>query len=94
MITITDVSPRDGLQNEPEILSVEAKIGLIECLVAAGVPRIELGSFVNPKQVPQMAGTAAVAAAVLSMAAVGMAQPANTKSARSQPMQGSAMRSS
>ncbi len=69
MIIVTDVSPRDGLQNEPEILTVEAKIGLIEHLIAAGVARIELGSFVNPKQVPQMAGTAAVAAALLQRAA-------------------------
>ncbi|NTW02515.1 MAG: hydroxymethylglutaryl-CoA lyase [Oscillochloris sp.] len=62
MMLITDVAPRDGLQNEPEILPVAAKIALIESLLAAGVPRIELGSFVNPKQVPQMAGTADVCA--------------------------------
>lgn len=61
-VIITDVSPRDGLQNEPEILPVAAKVELIERLLAAGAPRVELGSFVNPKQVPQMAGTAEVAA--------------------------------
>ncbi|NJN19321.1 MAG: hydroxymethylglutaryl-CoA lyase [Oscillochloris sp.] len=61
-ILITDVSPRDGLQNEPEILPVAVRVALIERLLAAGVPRIELGSFVNPKQVPQMAGSAEVAA--------------------------------
>jgi (R)-citramalyl-CoA lyase len=63
-ITLVDVAPRDGLQNEPEILSVAAKVALIERLACAGVPRIELGSFVNPKQVPQMAGTGEVARAV------------------------------
>jgi (R)-citramalyl-CoA lyase len=67
-ITITDVSPRDGLQNEPEMLAVEAKITLIKKLIAANLPRIEIGSFVNPRQVPQMAGTAEVAVAVLPLA--------------------------
>jgi (R)-citramalyl-CoA lyase len=61
-LLITDVSPRDGLQNEPEILPVAAKVALVESLLAAGVPRIELGSFVSPRQVPQMAGTAEVCA--------------------------------
>ncbi len=56
-VTIIDVTPRDGLQNEPEVLSVERRVELIERLLAAGVPRIELGSFVNPRQVPQMAAT-------------------------------------
>lgn len=65
-IQITDVAPRDGLQNEPEILPVAAKVALIRRLLAAGVPRVEIGSFVNPKQVPQMAGTAEVAAELLS----------------------------
>jgi (R)-citramalyl-CoA lyase len=65
MITIIDVSPRDGLQNEPEILPIATKVALIERLIEAGVPRIEIGSFVNPKQVPQMAGTGEVAAQLL-----------------------------
>jgi (R)-citramalyl-CoA lyase len=65
-IQIIDVSPRDGLQNEPEILPVATKVALIRRLLAAGVPRVEIGSFVNPKQVPQMAGTAEVAAALLA----------------------------
>jgi (R)-citramalyl-CoA lyase len=64
-VLITEVAPRDGLQNEPEILPVATRVELIERLLAAGVRRIELGSFVNPKQVPQMAGTAEVAAEVL-----------------------------
>jgi (R)-citramalyl-CoA lyase len=59
-VIITDVAPRDGLQNEPEILPVAARIALVEQLLAAGVPRVEVGSFVNPKQVPQMAGAGEV----------------------------------
>lgn len=60
-VIITDVAPRDGLQNEPELLGPGAKADLVERLLAAGVPRVEIGSFVNPRQVPQMAGTAEVA---------------------------------
>ncbi|MBO9313698.1 MAG: hydroxymethylglutaryl-CoA lyase [Chloroflexus sp.] len=56
-VTIIDVAPRDGLQNEPEVLEPATRVALIERLLAAGVPRIEIGSFVNPRQVPQMAGT-------------------------------------
>jgi (R)-citramalyl-CoA lyase len=65
-ITVVDVAPRDGLQNEPEVLPVAAKVALIERLARAGVPRIEVGSFVNPRQVPQMAGTGQVVAALLA----------------------------
>ncbi|MEF3273441.1 MAG: hydroxymethylglutaryl-CoA lyase [Chloroflexus sp.] len=60
-VTIIDVAPRDGLQNEPETLGVATRVELIERLLAAGVPRIEIGSFVNPRQVPQMAGTDEIA---------------------------------
>ena len=60
--TIIDVSPRDGLQNEPEILAPAVRVELVRRLLAAGVPLVEVGSFVNPKQVPQMAGTAEVVA--------------------------------
>jgi (R)-citramalyl-CoA lyase len=67
-ITITDVSPRDGLQNEQTHLTIANKVALIRQLVAARVSRIEIGSFVNPKQVPQMAGTAEVVRAVLPLA--------------------------
>lgn len=65
-VTIIDVSPRDGLQNEPEILGVPVKAELVERLLRAGLSRVEIGSFVNPKQVPQMAGTGEVAAALLN----------------------------
>ena len=55
-ITICDVGPRDGLQNDPITLAPEVRAGLVNRLAAAGLPRIEVGSFVNPARVPQMAG--------------------------------------
>lgn len=61
-VEIVEVSPRDGLQNEPEILGTAAKIELINRAVAAGVRRLEVASFVNPKRVPQMADAEAVIA--------------------------------
>lgn len=61
-VTIMDVGPRDGLQNEPYQLATEQKIRLIEGLVAAGVRWIEATSFVSPKAVPQMADAAEVMA--------------------------------
>jgi isopropylmalate/homocitrate/citramalate synthase len=63
-VTVYDVGPRDGLQNEPEILDVEVRVELIRRLAATGVPGIELASFVDPKRVPQMAGAEEVVAAV------------------------------
>jgi hydroxymethylglutaryl-CoA lyase len=56
-IVITDVGPRDGLQNQPKILSIEQRVELIHAIAAAGVPQIEVGSFVSPRAVPAMAGT-------------------------------------
>jgi hydroxymethylglutaryl-CoA lyase len=58
------VGSRDGLQNEPTPVSVEAKVALVEALAAAGLPVVETGSFVSPKWVPQMAGSDAVLRAV------------------------------
>ncbi len=55
-VEIVDVAPRDGLQNERQILEPEVRAGLCDRLAAAGVPRVEAASFVNPKRVPQMAG--------------------------------------
>jgi isopropylmalate/homocitrate/citramalate synthase len=55
-ITICDVAPRDGLQNEAKTLEPVERAELVNRLAAAGVPRIEAVSFVNPKLVPQMAG--------------------------------------
>lgn len=52
-----EVGPRDGLQIEPTILTTEQKLELLAAIAAAGVTEIEVGSFVNPKAVPQMADT-------------------------------------
>ncbi len=60
--TIVEVSPRDGLQNDPALLATSEKIGLIDRCVQAGVQRIEVASFVNPQRVPQMADAEAVIA--------------------------------
>lgn len=55
--TVCEVGPRDGLQNENTVFSVEQKIELIERSVEAGAKIVEIGSFVHPKAVPQMADT-------------------------------------
>lgn len=60
-ITICEVGPRDGLQNEKPILSAQRKIELINDVVNAGVKVVEIGSFVSPKAVPQLADTDEVA---------------------------------
>ena len=54
-VEIVDVSPRDGLQSQPVLVSTEDKLALINRLIGAGVRRMEVASFVNPKRVPQMA---------------------------------------
>ncbi len=54
-VEIVEVGPRDGLQSEPGIMPTAAKVAFIERLLAAGLRRIEVASFVNPKRVPQMA---------------------------------------
>lgn len=56
-VRIVEVGPRDGLQNEATPISTETKVELIEALADAGIKTIEAGSFVNPKWVPQMAGS-------------------------------------
>ena len=66
VIEIVEVGPRDGLQNEAAILSVEDKLVFIAKLEAAGARRIETVSFVNPARVPQMAGAEEVSAALPS----------------------------
>lgn len=63
-VRMVEVGPRDGLQNEAQIVPTAVKVGLIERLIAAGLRTIETGSFVSPKWVPQMADTAAVMAAL------------------------------
>jgi hydroxymethylglutaryl-CoA lyase len=62
-IEIVEVGPRDGLQNEKAVLSVEDKVEFIRRLELAGARRIETVSFVNPARVPQMAGAEEVSAA-------------------------------
>ena len=64
-VKLVEVGPRDGLQNEPTGVSTAAKIALIDNLAAAGVKSIEVGSFVSPKWVPQMADTADVMAGIM-----------------------------
>jgi isopropylmalate/homocitrate/citramalate synthase len=61
-VVICDVGPRDGLQNEDKHLDPETRAELVNRLAAAGLPRIEAVSFVNPARVPQMAGAEAVVA--------------------------------
>jgi len=63
-VRIHEVGPRDGLQNEKAVLSVGRKVALIESLAAAGLRDIEVGSFVSPVRVPQMADTDRVLAAL------------------------------
>ena len=55
-VELVDVGPRDGLQNEDKTLPPEVRAELCDRLAAAGIPRVEAASFVNPKLVPQMAG--------------------------------------
>ncbi|WP_299592236.1 hydroxymethylglutaryl-CoA lyase [uncultured Microbulbifer sp.] len=63
-VWINDVGPRDGLQNQAKILTVEQRIALVSGLIEAGLPSIEVGAFVSPKAVPAMAGTDQVLAAL------------------------------
>ncbi|MDD2383960.1 MAG: hydroxymethylglutaryl-CoA lyase [Sulfurospirillaceae bacterium] len=63
-ITICEVGPRDGLQNEKKLLTTEEKIELVEGILAAGVKHIEIGAFVHPKAVPPMADTEKVMQAI------------------------------
>lgn len=61
-VRIVEVGPRDGLQNESRAVPVETRVAFIEALADAGLSAIEAGSFVSPRWVPQMAGTAEVLA--------------------------------
>lgn len=63
-VKIVEVSPRDGLQNEPGAVPTDVKVELIDRLSDAGLQSIEAGSFVSPKWVPQMADTAEVMARI------------------------------
>ena len=61
-VIIKEVAARDGLQAQPKHLSVEQRIALLGALAETSVPELEIGSFVSPKAVPQMAGTDEIAA--------------------------------
>jgi hydroxymethylglutaryl-CoA lyase/(R)-citramalyl-CoA lyase len=63
-VTLCDVGPRDGLQNEPETLEPATRAELVNRLAAAGVPRVEAVSFVRDDRVPRMAGAEEVVAAI------------------------------
>jgi (R)-citramalyl-CoA lyase len=63
-VTITDVGPRDGLQNESVILEPAVRAELVNRLALAGLPKVEAVSFVHPKLVPAMAGAEEVVAAI------------------------------
>lgn len=63
-VTINDVGPRDGLQNQPKTLSPQQRVELVKALLAAGMDHIEVGAFVSPKVVPAMAGADQVLAAL------------------------------
>ena len=63
-VTVYDVGPRDGLQNEPEVLDIEVRAELVRRLADARLPGVEVASFVDPRRVPQMAGAEEVVAAV------------------------------
>src|SRR5689334_25358051 len=63
-VTVVEVGPRDGLQNEKGVVSTADKIRFVDLLSAAGFPVIEATSFVSPKAVPQLADAAEVMAGI------------------------------
>src|SRR5256714_4258803 len=63
-LTLCDVGPRDGLQNEPDALAPSVRAELVNKLAATGLPRIEAVSFVRDERVPQMAGAEEVVGAI------------------------------
>lgn len=63
-VEIVEVGPRDGLQNEPELIGTADKLALVERAIAAGVRRIEVTSFVDSRRVPQLADAEALVAAL------------------------------
>jgi (R)-citramalyl-CoA lyase len=63
-VRLYDVGPRDGLQNEPDVLSPDVRAELVGRLVQAGLQAVEVASFVDPRRVPQMAGAEEVVAAL------------------------------
>ena len=67
-VIVNDVGPRDGLQNQPKILSPGERVQLVRALLAAGMDHVEVGAFVSPKAVPAMAGADRVLAGLADTA--------------------------
>jgi hydroxymethylglutaryl-CoA lyase len=78
-VRLTEVGPRDGLQNERVAFATAEKVALIEALAAAGLTEIEITSFVNPKSVPQLADAEEVAHATRELPIVRFALVGNAK---------------
>src|SRR5579864_2272941 len=68
-VSVYEVSPRDGLQNESATVPLAGKLRLVDALVAAGLRRVEITSFVSPKWIPQLADADDVAEHILAHAA-------------------------
>lgn len=64
VVRIVEMGPRDGLQNERQVVPLETRVELIDQLSATGLPAVEAGAFVSPKWVPQMADSAEVLARI------------------------------
>ncbi len=69
-VRIREVGPRDGFQNEPEVIPTSDKVRLIDVLAGTGLPRLEVTSFVRPDVIPQLADAAEVLAAITRPAGV------------------------
>jgi len=80
-IELVEVGPRDGLQNDPAAVPTTDKVALIRKLVAAGVRRIEVASFVNPRRVPQMADAEEVCAQLDGLQAIRIGLALNRRGA-------------
>lgn len=74
-VTIYEVGPRDGLQNESEIVPLEVKEQLVRRLLAAGLPSVEATSFVHPRWVPQLADAADLVSALADLIGAGADLP-------------------
>jgi len=69
-VTVVEVGPRDGLQNEPRALPTDVKVRFVDLLTAAGLPRVEVTSFVRPDWIPQLADASDVFAGIRRAPAV------------------------
>ena len=74
-VRIREVGPRDGFQNEPEVIATAEKVRLIDMLSATGVTRLEVTSFVRPDVIPQLADAEQVLAAIERRAGVSLLGP-------------------